>query len=162
MQGAWQPGEQVQPVETSPANPLNLRSFGHPPSQITKFLWLGNAYDVVDERFIVDHIKEVILVGGWHPPRLFPGVAYVHYPLPQPFGVMCPRAEAVVQRLIQNQKRRLPTFLVCHEGIDRGPTIALKFLKDAGFGARKMSWKQAEDHIRMSRSIAVPHREWWG
>ena len=143
-------------------NPLGLRTFGVPPSKITNFLWLGNLYDAMDERFVVDNIDEVILVGGWHPPQMFPGIAYVHYPLPQPFGKMLPRAESVVERLKTNHKRHTATLLVCAEGIDRGPTLALKFLKENGLVPnRPTSWKQAVALIKKHRPIAVPHRDWW-
>ena len=138
-------------------NPLNLRSHGQPPSKITDFLWIGNAYDALDERFVVDNIHEVVLVGGWHPPLMFPGVAYVHYPLPQPFGIMRPRAQTVIERLEFNETRDIPTLLVCWEGIDRAPTLALKFLKDCF----SMSWARAETKIKKKRPVAVPHRDWW-
>lgn len=135
-------------------NPYNLRSYGTPPSRIDDKAWIGNIYDANAPEAIGDAgILHVVLLAGMSPPRVLQGVAYVHFPLPQPFGNMRWGAQMAVEYI---ERASGPVLVTCLEGIDRSSTVVLRYLTRKG-----MAEADAVALIKAARPLAVPHPDWW-
>jgi hypothetical protein len=151
-------------------NPLNLRSWGHPPTKIADKLWIGGLYDAFNHVLLAKlRIGAVINVMGSMfnlgivqgmdavPVCSVPeGIGYACFKTLQPFGQTITQAKAAIQAIkFYRDNIGVNVFVHCGEGIDRGPTIVWKYLVESG-----TSPDAAEGMIK-ARSIVVVHKDWW-
>ena len=125
-------------------------------SEIIPGLWIGNQCDVDDLAFLEKNIDVVVTVSGLLPRHLVTGVAYIVFPLPQPFGK---DGNVSARKLITIMKKYsgLRMLVACWEGVDRSSTLTHKHMVDnLGYTAA-----EARKVVQKNRSIVHIHEDWW-
>lgn len=153
-------------VSNKETNPLNLVSFGEPPTKMAPDVWVGNFYDAHSTALLTDLRFQCIisLMGQW-PNAVMGGIPYYLYPIPlivEPGKKLDEMGQNNVISAI-NMIERLrnagltPILLHCLEGKDRSPTITWKYMIE--------KLKKTEDDARATitrlRPISQIHHDWF-
>ena len=153
-------------VSNKETNPINLVTFGEPPTKLAPDLWVGNFYDAHSTAILTDlRFQSIISVMGQWPNAVMGGIPYLLYPIPlvveqgkkqEPQGIEnITSCVNMIERL--RSAGLTPILLHCLEGKDRSPTITWKYMVDK----LKKSEEDARATIQRLRPVAILHTDWF-